>query len=171
MFFTWKWKHAIRAVAKAEEPVNTLEQWTGDWKQWCGAQPMPLTCGRTEMLRLPSLGQENGAVFFVSAFPVILPAPTEKAVLAEHLAGNSPGRSPAMIDSSSETNSITTFTFIRYTSPPPAFWGKASLVSLASCRASMWIISSAGHTINKCLSGNSCSTPWKAPQLSQILKA
>lgn len=68
------------------------------------------------MLRLPSLEQEIRAVLFVSAFPVLLPAPTEKTVLAEYLVGNPPGKSPVMIDSSNETDSITTFTFIRYAS-------------------------------------------------------
>ena len=77
-----------------------------------GAQPMPPTCGTTQMLRLPSLGHEIGAVVFVPAFPILLPAPTERTVLAEYLVGNPPGRSPVMIDSSNESDSITTFTFI-----------------------------------------------------------
>jgi len=71
------------------------------------------------MLRLPSLRQEIGAVFFVSAFPLFLPAPTERTVLAECLVGNPPGRSPVMIDSSNETDSITAFTFIGYASLLP----------------------------------------------------
>lgn len=84
-----------------------------------GAQAMPLACGRTQMFRLPSLGQEIRAVFFVSVFPVLLPAPTERSVLAEQLVANPPGRSPVVIDSSNEADSITTFTFIQYASLLP----------------------------------------------------
>jgi len=40
----WWWKHAMRAVAKAEEPVNTLEQWAEDRKQGCGRGLIILKC-------------------------------------------------------------------------------------------------------------------------------
>lgn len=44
-----------------------------------------------------------------------------------------------------------------------SFSGKCiSLMSLASCRICMWVVSSDGLTINKLLSGNSFSTPWKS---------
>lgn len=73
---------------------------------------MPLTSGTTQMLRVHPLGQEIGAVYFVPTFPILLPTPTERTVLAEYLVGNPPERSPVMTDHSNETDSLTTFTFI-----------------------------------------------------------
>lgn len=155
-----------------QKRTNKSKQLAKTGAKLCGAKPVPSTCGRTQMLRLHSLGQEIRAVFSVSAFPVLHPAPTERTVLAEHLVGNPPGRSSVMIDSGNEIDSITTFAFIRYAPLLPQLFEERHHSCepgfLQALHANHFFT---GHTINKCLSGNYLSMPWKAPQLSQILKA
>lgn len=51
-----------------QKSINKSKQLAKTGGKQSGAQRMAPTCGRTEMLRLPSLGQEIEAVFFVSAF-------------------------------------------------------------------------------------------------------